>query len=378
MKIRWLLLWILAFSSLPLLAQPTAATNAISFPPPVYVVRGTLTITGSAVAPYYFQVQPLGGDLAPVGSPSPISLIATTPVQDSTLLVWESAAISDGVYALEMIVNAQTPPQIVSVSPIRVENTPSRFSPTQAPIANTTLIPTPQIILTARPVIAPTIAPQAVSARSLIQANVRLGDSASYPGVAVLDVGQTATVIGRSSRSAWLQVSLASGQVGFIAPELVALNGEISGLPFVEPPPLPYTRTPLPTATPLATATPITRANLRVVALRTDPSPPICNQTFSLYVTVQNDSPERTRSSGVMTVIDRHRNSGTVAANTVGGFPALDPYTTFEMRIPLTVGIYYDETHRLEMFLDANNEVPEVNEGDNGFVQDYTLQRGGC
>ncbi len=81
--------------------------------------------------------------------------------------------------------------------------------------------------------------------------NIRLGDSLNYPVVGRLLVGEYARIIGISRRgTGWYRVELANGASGWVAPGVITVIGDVSGLPQVIPPSLPK-----PTATQTAPAT---------------------------------------------------------------------------------------------------------------------------
>jgi hypothetical protein len=72
--------------------------------------------------------------------------------------------------------------------------------------------------------------------------NLRGGPGTDYPVVGKLAEGDTIAITGRNEDSSWLQVESKDGTAWIIAdPELVKVEGqEISALPVVENPPLPY------------------------------------------------------------------------------------------------------------------------------------------
>ena len=82
------------------------------------------------------------------------------------------------------------------------------------------------------------------------RSNVRAGDSTSFPMVGKLQVGETATILGISSGSAgWYYIELPDGTRGFISPDVVTTQGDLSKLATIDPASFSVTATSVP-ATP--------------------------------------------------------------------------------------------------------------------------------
>lgn len=358
-------------------------------PLPVSLLRGTVEIIGTVDVPasqsYFVQVRPLTDALEPLdgeaGLWSPATLPGRGTVIDGVLGEWDTTLVPDGIYELELVVTLADGATVRQrVSPVRVANAVPPFRGARFVRAGTpaaTLTPTRDIpatatalVLSATPRGTPTAA--AVTVTATIQANIRLGDSTSYPPVGVLDVGESLTAVGRSSRSTWLQVRLPDGDLGFISPSTVQIEGNIDTLPLADPPPLPFTPTPVPTATPL------TSANLVFDGFSLDPNPPVCGETYTVRATVRNAGTGPTTASGVVTANDVHAPSGTPVEDTAGSFPALAPGETFVVVMQLTVTAFFDEGHRVTLVLDSGGAIRETNEGDNALTFDYTLAKGDC
>jgi len=126
------------------------------------------------------------------------------------------------------------------------------------------------------------------------------------------------------------------------------------------------------------TATPETTANLIVSQVVLDPNPPRCNKTFTIYVTVKNTGTGASSVGGSISVVDARTSDGTVIESTLGAFPALNPGSTFEGIIPITVDTYYKEDHTLTIRIDSTGVVPETNEADNTFTIVYKLAQANC
>ncbi len=91
------------------------------------------------------------------------------------------------------------------------------------------------------------------------RSNVRAGDSTSHAVVGKLQVGETATILGISpGRAGWYYIELPDGARGFISPDVVATQGDLTNLEKIDPDSLSATATPVPetveTTQPAATA----------------------------------------------------------------------------------------------------------------------------
>jgi uncharacterized protein YraI len=88
--------------------------------------------------------------------------------------------------------------------------------------------------------------------------NVRRGDSTVYPIVGTLAAGESARIVGLSSRgTGWYRIALSNGVIGWVAPEVVLVTGSTSTLPRINPPPSPTpTDTPIPISTVEGTGVP--------------------------------------------------------------------------------------------------------------------------
>jgi uncharacterized protein YraI len=253
-----------------------------------------------------------------------------------------------------------------------VENEPPPFA-----VTPTAIPATPTLAFTPTPVPPPaTATPSTPTVTSNVNANVRLGDGTQYPTVGSLLEGQSAPIVGISSfGTGWYLIEMPNGRRGWISPSVVTVSGNTSGLPRIDPPPVP---TPVATATPIATSTPITNANLVIDAVQVTPFPLNCNQTASINVTIRNAGVTPTNSGGSIFVQDMHVNTGQSQQSTVGTFGVLNPGQTFVSQMFLTVSTFHSEQHRLTINVDSNNQVIETNEGDNFWSSEYQLQKASC
>jgi uncharacterized protein YraI len=353
--------------------SPSVAINPnanISWPPPVYVVRGEFTIRGSAnlanMTNYFVEFRALNDDLTPQDEAQPWApaiLPTANAVQDDVLGVWDTAVVPDGVYELRLTINIQGGnPFFFRVAPVRVENEPPPFAltPTVIPATATPVATLPP---------PPTATPSTPMATANVNANVRSGDSTQYPIVGALREGESAPIVGISSfGTGWYVIDL-SGRRVWISPSVVNVSGDTTGLPRINPPPVP---------TPVATATPVTQANIVIDAVNISPFPLNCNQTASINVTIRNAGTGATNSGGAIFVQDVHVATGQQQQSTVGTFPVLNPGQTFVSEMRLTVSTYHSEQHRININVDSNNQVAETNEGDNFWSSEYQLQKATC
>lgn len=358
-------------------STPAAQPNAnISWPPPVYVLRGQVTVHGSAnlsnMTGYFIEFQALNDDLS-APTPElwlPATLPSTSAVQDGELGVWNTNNVPDGIYELRLTINVSNgQPVHYSVTPLRIQNTPSPFEATATPLVPTG-IPT-QILPTLA--FTPTAIDSQPRATALRNANVRKGDGTNYEVVGGLDQGDSAAIIGLSALgTGWYQIQLPDGRIGWVAPSVVDVSGNLALVPRVSPP-LPPTATPVP-----VTSTPVSQVNLVAGNFRFDPGSPKCAQTFNIYIDVANFG-SVTSPSGVIGVSDFRRADGSFQQGTVGAFPPIAPGQTVNVGpIPLTISTWYNEEHRLLMSIDPNNLIGETNEGDNSKEAIYTLEKAGC
>ncbi len=366
---------------LPVMAQEMEEPTAeITWPPPVYVLRGEVSLRGTVNLPgmtnYYIESRALDDDLTAPEARAwlPVTLPSSTPVVDDTLGTWDTTAVSDGLYQLRL--NVLTPGGDMAhqvVGPLRVENEGMMAEDLIMAVEDE-----PMVTEETTPVPAET---PRVTAR--LNANVRSGDSTRFRAIDALLTGESAPVLGVSSRgSGWFQIALPDGRRGWISPVVVLVSGTTDNLPRIVPPPLPPppTVTPVPQPpTPLPPApVPGTSSDLIVEWINFEPEQPKCNEAVRITAQIANIGSGHTGASGTILVQDWHINSGTIGATTHGGFPPLAPGQRFTAIMHLTVSTFYEEGHRLNITLDTSNAVAESNEGNNIANRDYTLARANC
>ena len=370
----------LCLLTLPAMAQEEAGPTAgISWPPSVYVLRGEASLKGTVNIPgmtsYYLEYRALDEDLTAPASRAflPLSLPSRTPVLDDVLGVWDTTTVPDGLYEVRLKVITPADDMLFHVvGPLRVENEGMPVTAVVVPAevivpARVIVTPTAEVVVVREVTPVPVAAPM-VTAR--VNANVRTGDSIRFRAIDALLAGESAPVLGVSSRdTGWYQIALPNGQRGWISDVVVLVSGNLENLPRIVPPPLP----PPPTVTP-----PPSNADLVVEWINFEPEQPRCNEAVKITAQIANIGPGRAEASGAILVQDWHVNSGTIGATTSGGFPSLASNERFTAIMNLTVSTYYEERHRLTVTIDSSNAVAESNEGNNVASREYTLARAGC
>jgi hypothetical protein len=366
----------------PTQAPPPNAN--ISFPPPVYVLRGEFEIRGSANLPmltnYFIEFRPLDGPLVASDGTSiyfPVTIPSTQSVNNDVLGVWDTTLVPDGVYELRLTVNVTgVAPRTHVVGPLRVENNPPPFSPNAAVPApgQATALPPQQPPPTAAPA-TPTTDPTPTGTVTTGTANVRGGDGTNYPILGSLAQGQTVTLVGISNRGTnWYQVRLPSGQLGWMAPSVISISGNAASLPLVAPPPPPAT----PTFTPIPpTPTPATTADYIAGNIFLNPVQPVCNQPFTVSIDVANLGTVAL-PGGFVQVTDVRAADNQLPTTATVAFPVINPGQTLRVDVPLTVSTFFNEVHRITIAIDPANLLIETNEGNNVRTIDYTLAQGAC
>lgn len=387
----------------------------ISFPPPVYVVRDSVDIRGTANLPglrtLYIEFRELSlgmMDDAEAAEPQwfPATLPRIAAVVDDVLGTWNTASLPDGLYELQLLINTGDGAVTAArVSPIRIENSPPEFLMDTMPEDSSEAMPEDDDMpeesteaMAEEPVddmeegMADDMddmeeepvddSPQYDGPYIVVTvpgANVRSGDSTAYPLVGVLLEGNTAPIMGVSSwNTGWWYIELSSGRRGFIAPFIVDAMGDTSAVLAIQPPPLPPT--PIPTAIPQPTAppAPATGPNLVVDGSPVvSPHPATCNQPYSISVRIKNIG--NARSGGGLVEIVDSRHDGVGREVTYTPFRELDPGQSAVSQATITAKVYHGELHHINFHVDYDNRVAEMNENDNrSAAAPYILQKGDC
>jgi len=370
----------------------------ITWPPPVYTLRGDIEIRGSANVPgltnYFIEFRPLetedaemtqtgeGTDATPEATDDddeverpwfPVTLPSNETVSDDVLGTWNTETTNDGLYEIRLTINVSgEAPAYFEVRPLRVENNPPDFVmvPDEEDEEEAEIVPTQP----ARPTLAasPTPFDDTPTATAITNANVREGDSTDYPPVSSLRAGESARILGiSSSGTGWYYIDV-DGERGFISPSVVEVSGDIDDLSFINPPPPPFTPTPTPTNTPIATG------NLAGSPPSLTPAQPVCNQQFEVLVNITNAGNTATANGATVLIQDIYTGNGQVQSSFTRTIPVLQPGENFVVGGPLTIGTFFNEEHRIVVTIDSTNAVAETNENDNVLTTTYTLAQGSC
>jgi uncharacterized protein YgiM (DUF1202 family) len=354
--------------------QPTTDPNAvISFPPPVYVLRGRVEIRGTAniegMLNHFLEFRRLNENLTVDESAEwiPATLPNRNPVINNIVGVWDTTTTEDGLYELRLTVNIpRAQARFFLVSPLRVENRDLPFVTPQNP--NPRATPTPFVRPTLRAT--PTAFTGAPTVTAVTDANVRSGDAVAYPVVGSLLAGQSAQIIGISSNNGWYYIQLSTGRRGFISPSVVNVVGDVSDLQVIVPP-----ATPTPTFTP----TPPFTGDLIINGHATVPDRPRCNSQFDVQLNVSNIGSSTTASTFVVRIEDVDIQTGQVTASGANTVPLLmAPGQNYVVVIPITVSAFPGRDHRITATVDVNNQVVEENETNNQYSFTYRLRQGDC
>lgn len=360
----------------------------ITFPPPVYVVRDSVDIRGTANLPnltrFLIEFRPLElddmSDDAEDERPwLPATAVQFEPVVDDILAPWNTLTARDGLYELRMTIETSDGPEYVRVSPIRVENNPPPFVEATMAEAEPSVEeaePAEEPEPTAEPVV--DTSPRAVA---IVNSNVRSGDSTAYQIVGFLLEGETAAIRGVSSRGTrWFFIQLENGVSGFIHPNIVRAEGNLSGLSLINPPPPPPTPIPIPTTIPASPApAPATGADLIFAGVQVSPHPPRCREAYRINVTVRNAGNGDARSGGLIEVRDSLQSDGRVLGTTQIAFGPLAAGASQTVFGHLTMDQHFNEVHNVNLYLDVNGQVAEFNENNNHYADSpYVLQQAGC
>ena len=146
---------------------------------------------------------------------------------------------------------------------------------------------------------------EAPMATARVNANVRAGDSTSFRAIDALLTGESAPILGVSSRgTAWYQIALPNGRRGWISEIVVIVSGNTDNLPRIVPPPVPIQ----PTVTPVPA--PAIQPDLVVEEIHFDEEPE-CDESFEVRARVANLGQAASTASGSIDVRDWHIGSGT-------------------------------------------------------------------
>ncbi|HEX2622732.1 MAG TPA: CARDB domain-containing protein, partial [Phototrophicaceae bacterium] len=161
-----------------------------------------------------------------------------------------------------------------------------------------------------------------------------------------------------------------TGRRGFISPSVVTFAGSSEDLQRIIPP-----ATPTPTFTP----TPPTNGDLIMNGSSLKPDKPRCAEQFEVQLNVANIGSTTTNSTFTVRIQDIDIQSGSITASGVFVVSVLmAPGQNFVAPVPITVSAFPGRDHRITATVDADNQILEENEGNNGYTFDYRLRQGNC
>ncbi len=347
----------------------------ITFPPPVYVLRGEFEVRGSAnlagMVGYFLEYRPLNNDFVPDENVLPeednvwlpATIPAGTPVVDDVLGVWDTTLNDDGLFELRLSILFEDEADVVQsvVSPLRIENEIPPFLTPEAPEAPV-VTEEAFVVATAVPDTAPITSGAAIGTAS-VNGNVRTGDTTAYPVLTALRIGQQVDVVGISSTgSGWYQIRLPDGRLGFVAPTIINVTGDTSSLPQINPPPRPVTLpTNIPAAGATATAAPATGLPDAIITNLQYDRTIIQGQPFQFFLTIRNESD--VALPGVIGACN-FTPQNQLFSGSIGGLGA-------RSQVSLAVTAQLDSgggsNTTANCAVDVNNLVTESNEGNNFF-----------
>lgn len=362
-----------AAQGVPPAPTPVDPNANISFPPPVYTLRGLFPVRGSAnvadMRGYFLEYRALNADLTPQDdsvSWTPATIVSQAPVLNDLLGEWDTTLAEDGLYELRLRILPRTGEALaVTVSPLRVENAIPPFLniAQQDPAAATataffaTLTAAPPVVTQpAQPTLLPTPTPFDPSPRATapnVPVNVRQQAGVIFPIVGSLAVGESVPVIGLSDTfdGRWFRVELPNGTRGWVGGSVVTVAGNLSGVP-VFPPPV----TPTPTITPTPPL-----PDIAFVGLRYDRGMIKQGEAFQIIASVTN-------LTGVfmpdVPLLCTFRPQNVEFSANVGGLNGFESRDVV-MTARLDSGGGANVT--LECGIDPNNIVPELNNTNNFF-----------
>lgn len=357
-----------AFQAFEPLDEDFNIDGNIVFPPPIYTLRGEVTIYGTANLPtmtgFFLEFRALNPDYTTADESvpwSPITANRAERILNGILGIWDTTLTEDGAYEIRLVINVSGGGrETFRVSPLRVENEPSPFAPLEQQPAATAIPPIQQATQPPTPTQAVVTTPQ-VTAN--VNANVRVGDSTSYAVITTLPQGQSAPIIARSGTgSGWYLIRLSDGRQGWIAPSTVTVQGDTSGIQFLNPPPPPATLTPTPLPTSSLPDAALTNAIFT--------NPPVQGSPFTTTVTVYNNSSVPLPETQVLCSF---RIAGNIVSQATGYVPPLSPFNQVVVNVTTTISSGSGSSLTAECAVDVNNLIAELNENNNFFNVTTTL-----
>jgi hypothetical protein len=230
--------------------------------------------------------------------------------------------------------------------------------------------PTPELSSTPQETLAPASPVVTVSE----QTNCRSGPGTGFEVLGVMDIGESAEVVGHSIyNDNWLiKLPKNPAITCWLWAQYATVRGDVSNVPEIVPPATPTSQSIVPSSSNSD------QANLVPGLFFLNPGSPACGQTFTVGIDVTNIGTKSTTASGTVSLVDLLVADGSTQANTIGGFPVLSPGQTYRVNMPLTLLAEYNKTHRIKVTVDPSNIIPESDDGDNTRTYEYTLLVGSC
>jgi hypothetical protein len=357
---------------------------SLTFPPPVYVVGGTVDLVGTVqvtnLVNYFVAYRPLNDDFTPRDGEDtawfPATLPSRAPVQNGLIGLWDTTTAPDGLYALRLTVNVEPSETLFDVvTPIRIDNSEAAQLPVLldedeainnallsltataeakgsgvAVVGGTTATPNPFLQATEIPLTPLNDGP--LTAEVVVVANLRQGDSTLFAIKQGLNPGDVLDVLGQSARgNNWLLVVTEDGERGWVAPSVVQLNGSILDAPPINPP--------VPPVTPTPTAPPIPELpDALVTSVRVDRTIKQ-GEAFQIIVGIQNAGRQFLPESMLFCNVEPLNVEVAILAGN------LQVGASTNVALPLRLDSGGGQDVRIICKLDMNNEIDEINENNN-------------
>jgi TIR domain/Bacterial SH3 domain len=192
--------------------------------------RSASTEAAPVPSPTAFTVSPSDTPILPTDAPTMTLAVVSTLLSTATGVLLPTATPTI------------TPAVVSTLPPTSTET----HQPTTTPFISKTPVPTD----TNTP-IQPTVdTTPRVTITSSPLGNIREGDSTVYNIIMSVSTGTTARIIGISNQgSGWFEILLDDGRIGWVSPTIVTTSGDLTGVPFVQPPPRPTSPPFVPSAT---------------------------------------------------------------------------------------------------------------------------------
>lgn len=382
-KIISLFVLALCLLVLPVAAQEAEQPTAeIAWPPPVYVLRGEVSLRGSANLPgmsgFFIEYRALDEDLSAPDTRAwlPVTLPSATPVVDGVLGAWDTGQVPDGLYELRLNVAGAGDMAHQVVGPLRVENEIMMAD-------DVTMVMEEEMEQMEEMEEMEQMMPVSVDAPMVtarVNANVRSGNSTRFRIIGVLRNGESAPVLGVSSRgSAWFRIELSDGRLGWISPTVVNASGAMDNLPQIVPPPLPPPPAPPPTVVPSSDVD-LVAGHMR----HNSPNGVIkCGIGFRVEVDVANFGTTPSPGGRVRFLDYGLKNDGArlddVAQVEIGEFPPIQPGQTVGAKVWMTISRHVNRNHVIYAQINFDNAIPERTTANNNTQMGlYKLDRGNC